>query len=78
MNSRPGDVFHPDFQQGRPAYFDITIRNSLQSSYISMSAREAGAAALAGESEKDREVVERTDRMFFPTLGYGLPTVSRP
>ena len=53
MNSRPGDVFHPDFQQGRPAYFDITIRNSLQSSYISMSVREAGAAALAGESEKD-------------------------
>ena len=45
MNSRPGDVFHPDFQQGRPAYFDIMIRNSLQSSYISMSAREAGAAA---------------------------------
>ena len=51
MNSRPGDVFQTDFQQGRPAYFDITIRNSLQSSYISMSAREAGAAALAGESE---------------------------
>ena len=41
------NVFHPDFQQGRPAYFDITIRNSLQLSYISMSAREAGAAALA-------------------------------
>ena len=48
------------YQQGRPAYFDIRIRNSLQSSYISMS---AGAAALAGQSEKDdrhREAVERT------------------
>ena len=41
-----------------------------------MSAREAGATALAGESEKDdrhREAVERTGCMFFPlaveTLG---------
>ena len=23
-NSRPGDVYHPDFLLGRPAYFDIT------------------------------------------------------
>ena len=80
INSRPGDVFHPDFQQGRPAYFDITIRNSLQSSYIRLSAREAGAAALAGESEKDdrhQEAVERTGCMFFPlaveTLGVWSP-----
>ena len=78
MNSRPGDVLHSDFQQGRPAYFDITIRNSLQSSYISLSAREAGA--LAGESEKDYrhwEAVERTGCKFFPlaveTLGVWSP-----
>ena len=23
---RPGDVIHPDFQHGRPAYFDVSIR----------------------------------------------------
>ena len=51
--TRDQGFVHPDFQQGRPAYFDITRRNSLQSNYISTSAREAGAAALAGESEKD-------------------------
>ena len=28
-NSRPGDLYHPDFHLGRPAYFDITVRNSL-------------------------------------------------
>ena len=45
-----------------------------------MSAREAGAAALAGESEKDnrhQEAVERTSCMFFPlaveTLGVWSP-----
>ena len=51
------------------AYFHITIRKSLQSCSISMSAREAGAAALTDESEKDdkhQEAVERTGCMFFP------------
>ena len=50
-------------------YFEITTQNSLQSSYISISAQEAGAAALAGESEKDekhQEAVETTSCMFFP------------
>ena len=31
---RPGDIYHPDFINGKPAFFDITVRNSLQSSYI--------------------------------------------
>ena len=68
-------MFHPDFQQGCPAYFDITIRNSLKSSYSSMSARETGASALVGESEDDRHrgALERAGCMFFPlaveTLG---------
>ena len=22
---RPGDVFHPDFQYGKPAYFDVSV-----------------------------------------------------
>ena len=24
---RPGDVFHPDFQYGKPAYFDVTVHH---------------------------------------------------
>ena len=41
------------FLLGRPAYFDITIRNSFQPSYVVHSAHCAGAAAVAGEIEKD-------------------------
>ena len=52
-NSRLGDVYHPDFLLGRPAYFDITIRNSFQPSYVIHSAHYAGAATAAGEIEKD-------------------------
>ncbi|XP_062510401.1 uncharacterized protein LOC134186441 [Corticium candelabrum] len=28
-NARPGDVYHPDFERGRPTYFDIRVRNFL-------------------------------------------------
>ena len=52
-NSHPGDVYHPDFLLGRPAYFDITIKNSFQPSYVVHSAHCAGAAAAAGEIGKD-------------------------
>jgi len=24
--SRPGDIYHPDFTLGRPAYFDLSVR----------------------------------------------------
>ena len=27
--TRPGDVVYPDFEQGLPTYFDLTVRNSL-------------------------------------------------
>ena len=40
-STRPGDVFHPDFDQGRPTYFDLKVRNSLQLSYIVQAAHHA-------------------------------------
>ena len=46
-------IYHPDFTNGKPAFFDITVRNSLQPRYIVAAATSAGAAALAGEMEKD-------------------------
>ena len=48
---RPGNIFHPNFQHGLPAYFDVTVRNSLQPSYLVQAACYAGAAAQAGEDE---------------------------
>ena len=70
-NSRTGDVYHPDFLLGRPAYFDITIRNSFQPSYVVHSAHCAGAAAAAGEIEKDdRHManVEVAGGLFYPLV----------
>ena len=78
---RPGDIYHPDFTNGKPAFFDITIRNSLQPSYIVAAATSAGAAALAGEMEKDAyhdDIVAAAGREFFPlalvTLGNWTPS----
>ena len=31
---RPGDLYHPDFLEGCPAFFDVSVRNSLQPSHI--------------------------------------------
>jgi len=53
--SCPGDVFHPDFQDGRSAFFDISLRSTTQPTFISSSASCAGVAAVAGEVSKDED-----------------------
>ena len=52
-NSRLGDVYHPDFQFGRVAYFDESVCSTTQPSYISSSSCCAGVAAAASEVAKD-------------------------
>ena len=45
----PGDVFHPDFQHGCSAYFDISVCGTTQPTFISSFTSCAGvAAAIAG------------------------------
>ena len=64
-----GDIYHPDFINGKPAFFDITVRNCLQPRYVVSSATSAGTAALAGEAEKDErheEDVVSSGGLFFP------------
>ena len=39
--SRPGDVYHPNFLFGCPAYFDVTVCNSFQQRFVSHSASNA-------------------------------------
>ena len=51
--ARPGDIFHPDFADGRPAFFDVTVRDTVQAKYVCEAAEMAGAATMAGEMEKD-------------------------
>ena len=73
--SRPGDIFHPDFLRGHPTYFDVSVTNSLQQSFIVSSAITAGSAAAAGEMEKDLRHqlnVESTGSIFYPLVVCGL------
>ena len=48
-----GVIFHPDFVDARPAFFDVTVHNTVQARYVCEAAEMAGAAARAGELEKD-------------------------
>ena len=52
-NNRPGDVYHPDFVLGKSAYFDVSVRCSLQLQFLCKAAVQAGVAGEAGEIEKD-------------------------
>ena len=70
-SSRPGDVFHPDFHNGHPTYFDISVRSAVHSGVIAHSAVSPGFAALRGEMEKDarhRGLVEAAGGVFFPLV----------
>ena len=80
-NNQPGDVFHPDFLKGRPTFFDVSVRNSMQPSYVSKAAIKPGVAAEAGEIEKDEKhnkVVTQAGGHFYPliveNLGHWSPS----
>ena len=65
---RPGDIYHPDFLDGHPAYFDVLVRNMLQLGNLNHASTNAGAAAIAGEMEKDNKhagSVEEVGGRFF-------------
>ena len=68
---RPGDVYHPSFLNGRPAYFDLTVRNTLQPAFLARGAHVAGIAADAGVAAKDvthADVVTSVGGDFFPLV----------
>ena len=70
-NARPGDVYHPDFERGLPTYFDITVRNSLQPTYMVKAACQAGIAEEGGEREKDssyKDIDSENGGVFYPLL----------
>jgi len=80
-HDRPGDIFHPDFQDGLPGYFDVTVRNTLQAGFVAEGASHAGVAAAAGEAAKDMhhaDAVHQAGGVFFPlvveTFGVWTPS----
>ena len=80
-NNRPGDVYHPDFALGKSAYFDVSVRCSVQPQFLSRATVQAGAAREAGQMEKDskhEEDVVSAGSLFFPlvveSLGLWTPS----
>ena len=83
--SRPGDIYHPDFILGHPAYFDLSVRCTTQPSFIFAAASKAGVAAAAGEEAKDDHYLETVNNHggeFFPwfasRLVFGHPLLYQP
>ncbi|XP_062518264.1 uncharacterized protein LOC134193447 [Corticium candelabrum] len=69
--NRPGKVYHPNFTNGKPAYFDVSIWNTMQPSYIIPSSTLAEAAAFAEGEEKDahhQADVEAANGCFYPLI----------
>ena len=82
---RPGDVYHPSFLNGRTAYFDLTVKNTLQPGFLARGAPVAGIAADAGVAAKDvthADAVTSVGGEFYPlvveSFGVWLPPPSRP
>ena len=51
-NSRPGDVYLPNFIAGQPAALDVTITSQLQATLITDAARTCGFALTLAEDRK--------------------------
>ena len=69
--SHPGDVFQPDFWDGRSAFLDISVCSTTQPSFISSSASCAGVAVVAGEVAKDERhlaALEKVGSNFIPLV----------
>jgi len=72
----PGDVFHPDYQHGRPAYFNISVCSTTQPSLFPPLLH----VLVGGEVAKDKihlAAVEKVGSDFIPLvvelLEYGHP-----
>ena len=79
-HDRPRDIYmyHPDFSNGKPSFFDISVQSSLQASFISQCSITTGVAGARGEMQKDekhRQLVEENGGVFIPlvveVMGYG-------
>ena len=69
--ARPSDIFHPAFEQGCATYFDVTVTNTMQPSYLTQTAYSVGNAAAAGERGKDQHHeanVTSTGSIFHPLV----------
>lgn len=66
---RPGDIYHPDYTDGRQTYFDLSVTNTLQPGTINSSSNIAGEEGLQSDGRKD---VRHADNVV-ETLGVWIP-----
>ena len=69
-HSCPGNIYHPNFCLGHPAYFDLSVRCITQSA---STASQAGVVAAAGERAKDNQYLDRVNN----TGGDFIPLVCK-
>ena len=62
----PDIVAHPDYQDGHPAYFDISVRNTTQPSFISSSPHVLEWLLLL--DKKHLSAVEKVGSDFIPLV----------
>lgn len=73
--TRPGDVFHPDYSDGRPTFFDLSVRNTLQLATINHASSTVGVAAECRKDEKHRALVERSGAVFVPWAPWSVDPI---
>ena len=64
-------MYHPDFSNHHPAYFDVLVRNKLQLGKPNRASTDAVASAITGEFEKDSKhagSVEEVGGHFYPLV----------
>ena len=66
--SQPGDLYHFDFCQGCPAFFDVSVRNTLSPSFISQASFSAGAAGEALKDKQHEANVVAAGGQFYPLI----------
>jgi len=60
--SRPGDIYHPNFCLGHPAYFNLSVRCTTQSAIISSAASQVGVAAAVSEEAKAKQYLDMVNQ----------------
>ena len=77
-NRWPGDIYHPDFLEGYPAYFDVSVQNTFlpysefgYCSWCSCQCRRTGK-----DSKYDSDIFATGRLFYFESLGHWTPTVA--
>ena len=68
-SSRPGDIFHPDYQLGCPAYFNVSVHNTTQPAHnISSSTSCAEWLLQLDKDVKHLAIVKKAGGDFIPLV----------